>query len=115
MVAMTVKQVMSEIVPHLLKTQQGTTKTVDDKKGKLEEKYFRRIDKFSGEPNQFRTCMFNIKVSLGQVDHRLAEEVNKIFSREDRKRFPMDWDPARDEHIDKAIYDKYHTELYGVL
>eukprot|EP00973_Karenia_brevis_P025759 3554519-Karenia_brevis.AAC.1 len=27
----------------------------------------------------------------------------------------MDWDPARDEQIDKAIYDKYHTELYGVL
>eukprot|EP00973_Karenia_brevis_P057404 7985526-Karenia_brevis.AAC.1 len=74
LVALTVKQVINEIVPHLVKTHQGTTKTVDDKKGKLEEKYFRRIDKFSGEANQFRTWMFNIKVSLGQVDHRLAEE-----------------------------------------
>eukprot|EP00973_Karenia_brevis_P002022 275909-Karenia_brevis.AAC.1 len=61
LVALTVKQVMNEMMPHLLKTQQGTTKTVDDKQGKLEEKYFRRIDKFNGEPNQFRTWMFNIK------------------------------------------------------
>eukprot|EP00973_Karenia_brevis_P062586 8701877-Karenia_brevis.AAC.1 len=85
MVAMTIKQVIGEIVPHLIKTQQGTGKTVDDKKGKLEEKYFRRIDKFNGEVNQFRTWMFKIKVSLGQVDNRLAEEVNKILSREDKK------------------------------
>eukprot|EP00973_Karenia_brevis_P086418 11983067-Karenia_brevis.AAC.1 len=85
MVALTVKQVTNEIVPHLIKSQQGSGKTVDDKKGKLEEKYFRRIDKFSGEVNQFRTWMFNLKVSLGQVDNRLAEEVNKILSREDKK------------------------------
>eukprot|EP00973_Karenia_brevis_P041498 5742039-Karenia_brevis.AAC.1 len=58
-----------------LTVKQEPKKTVDgDKKGKLEEKYFRRIDKFTGEINQFRTWMFNIKVSLGQIDSRLAEE-----------------------------------------
>eukprot|EP00973_Karenia_brevis_P085126 11815619-Karenia_brevis.AAC.1 len=79
---------MEEMLPHLIKSQQGPAKTVDDKKGKLEEKYFRRIDKFNGDPGQFRTWLFNIKVSLGQVDQGLAEEVNKILTREDRKRFP---------------------------
>eukprot|EP00973_Karenia_brevis_P086898 12051862-Karenia_brevis.AAC.1 len=66
---------MSEVIPHLPKSQQETRKTVEgDKKGKPEEKYFRRIDKFTGEANQFRTWMFNLKVSLGQVDSKLAEE-----------------------------------------
>eukprot|EP00973_Karenia_brevis_P006000 816967-Karenia_brevis.AAC.1 len=62
MVSITVKQIMSEIVPHLLKPQQESSKTVDgDKKSKLDEKYFRRVDKISGEPNQFRMWLFNFK------------------------------------------------------
>eukprot|EP00973_Karenia_brevis_P005726 780404-Karenia_brevis.AAC.1 len=61
MVSATVKGLISELLPQLLKSQQETKRTADEKKGKLEEKYFRRIDKFSGEVNQFRTWMFNIK------------------------------------------------------
>eukprot|EP00973_Karenia_brevis_P021366 2936683-Karenia_brevis.AAC.1 len=66
MVSATVKGLMTELLPQLIKSQQGTKGTSDDKKGKLEEKYFRRIEKFNGDPNQFRTWLFNVKVSLGQ-------------------------------------------------
>eukprot|EP00973_Karenia_brevis_P084899 11780882-Karenia_brevis.AAC.1 len=78
MVSITVKQIMGELVPHLVKPQQGSVKTVDgDKKTKLDEKYFRRMDKFNGEPNQFRMWLFNFEVCLGQIDSKFAEEVSQ--------------------------------------
>eukprot|EP00973_Karenia_brevis_P081881 11352945-Karenia_brevis.AAC.1 len=58
---------------------------------------------------------FNLKVSLGQIDSKLAEEVILILSREDTSKFPGDWDPAQDMMVDKETYDNYKTELYGVL
>eukprot|EP00973_Karenia_brevis_P057144 7949515-Karenia_brevis.AAC.1 len=73
------------------------------------------MDKFTGDANQFRMWSFNLKVSIGQIDNQLAEEVSLILSREDKSRFPSDWDPAQDRMVDKIIYDKYRTELYGVL
>eukprot|EP00973_Karenia_brevis_P036581 5043136-Karenia_brevis.AAC.1 len=35
--------------------------------------------------------------------------------REDTSKFPSDWDPANDRSVDRVTYDKYKTELYGVL
>eukprot|EP00973_Karenia_brevis_P046720 6483031-Karenia_brevis.AAC.1 len=35
--------------------------------------------------------------------------------REDTSKFPSDWDPSNDMLVDRVIYDKYKTELYGVL
>eukprot|EP00973_Karenia_brevis_P086082 11937595-Karenia_brevis.AAC.1 len=60
-VSATVKGLLAELLPQLLKPQQGTKGTFEDKKGKLEEKYFRRIEKFNGDPTQFRTWLFNVK------------------------------------------------------
>eukprot|EP00973_Karenia_brevis_P058245 8108499-Karenia_brevis.AAC.1 len=34
--------------------------------------------------------------------------------REDASKFPSDWDPADYMLVDRVIYDKYKTELYGV-
>eukprot|EP00973_Karenia_brevis_P031149 4296937-Karenia_brevis.AAC.1 len=62
MVSITVKQIMGEIVPHLLKPPQESIRTVDgDKRTRLDEKYFGRMDKFTGESNQFRMWSFNFK------------------------------------------------------
>eukprot|EP00973_Karenia_brevis_P063138 8778475-Karenia_brevis.AAC.1 len=44
----------------------------DNKKAKLEERYFRRVDKFDGSPKQLRGWMFNLEVALGQVDKELS-------------------------------------------
>eukprot|EP00973_Karenia_brevis_P094362 12422085-Karenia_brevis.AAC.1 len=73
------------------------------------------MDKYSGDATQFRMWSFNLKVALGQVDSKLAEEVSKILAREDTSKFPIDWDLANDLLLYKVIYDKYKTELYGVL
>eukprot|EP00973_Karenia_brevis_P049953 6935593-Karenia_brevis.AAC.1 len=43
-VSATVKGLIAELLPQLLKSQRETKGTSDDKKGKLEEKYFRRIE-----------------------------------------------------------------------
>eukprot|EP00973_Karenia_brevis_P074421 10339948-Karenia_brevis.AAC.1 len=40
----------------------------DTRSAKLEEKNFRRIDKFDGNSKEFRGWVFNLEVALGQVD-----------------------------------------------
>eukprot|EP00973_Karenia_brevis_P012139 1646954-Karenia_brevis.AAC.1 len=45
---------------------------VDNHRGKLEEKYFRRIDKYDGNTKGFREWILNIEVALGQIDRELA-------------------------------------------
>eukprot|EP00973_Karenia_brevis_P002980 407042-Karenia_brevis.AAC.1 len=43
-VSATVKGLLAELLPQLLKPQQGNKGNTDDKKGRLEEKYFRRVE-----------------------------------------------------------------------
>eukprot|EP00973_Karenia_brevis_P002143 290348-Karenia_brevis.AAC.1 len=40
----------------------------------LDEKYFRRMEKFSGDMGSYRMWMFNITVALGQIDGKLSDE-----------------------------------------
>eukprot|EP00973_Karenia_brevis_P036574 5042304-Karenia_brevis.AAC.1 len=51
---------------------QTTEGRIDNHKDKLEEKYFRRIDKYDGNIKGFRERIFNIEVALGQIDIGLA-------------------------------------------
>eukprot|EP00973_Karenia_brevis_P049525 6870743-Karenia_brevis.AAC.1 len=44
----------------------------------LEEKYFRRMDKFTGDASVYRMWMFNFTVAVGQVDGKLSEEIRKL-------------------------------------
>eukprot|EP00973_Karenia_brevis_P034931 4819670-Karenia_brevis.AAC.1 len=93
----------------------GRKEESDEKKKRvmLDEK--RRMDKFGGEAAQFKRWMFNFGIVLGQVDGELAEEVRKLMSREDTKRFPDEWNPKYDFEVDRVVCNKYKTELYGVL
>eukprot|EP00973_Karenia_brevis_P000829 115163-Karenia_brevis.AAC.1 len=43
----------------------------------LDEKYFRRMDKFVGDAGVYRMWMFNFTVALGQVDGKLSDEIRK--------------------------------------
>eukprot|EP00973_Karenia_brevis_P034363 4740439-Karenia_brevis.AAC.1 len=43
----------------------------------LDEKYFRRMEKFDGEQKAFRNLKFNLEVAIGQVDQGLAKEIKK--------------------------------------
>eukprot|EP00973_Karenia_brevis_P077077 10705374-Karenia_brevis.AAC.1 len=59
--------------------------------------------------------MFNLEVALGQVDKELSYLVRDIIRRDDIQRFPDSWDPKEDHLVDRVLYDKYSSELYGVL
>eukprot|EP00973_Karenia_brevis_P015315 2095297-Karenia_brevis.AAC.1 len=57
----------------------GRKEESDEKKKRvvLDERDFRRMDKFIGEAAQFRMWTFNFGIVLGQVDGELAEEARK--------------------------------------
>eukprot|EP00973_Karenia_brevis_P087656 12157059-Karenia_brevis.AAC.1 len=70
-IARIVSLVVQGFLPQIQRSQYpgGRVETVDEsKQANLDEKYFRRIDKFTREANQFRMWSFNLKVALGQVD-----------------------------------------------
>eukprot|EP00973_Karenia_brevis_P034684 4786396-Karenia_brevis.AAC.1 len=67
----------------------------------LDEKHFRRMDKFGGGETQFGRWIFHVGVALGQVDSNLADEISRLIRRESRRKFPDDWDPKEDMEVDQ--------------
>eukprot|EP00973_Karenia_brevis_P024813 3419481-Karenia_brevis.AAC.1 len=59
--------------------------------------------------------MLNFGVAVGTVDKRLAEEIKNLIRRDDFKKFPEDWEPQADKEVDQDLYQKFSSELYGVL
>eukprot|EP00973_Karenia_brevis_P088596 12285010-Karenia_brevis.AAC.1 len=96
-IAKIVSMVVQGLLPQLQRPQYGSSsrEIVEDKRKVW------RIEKYGGDPAQFRMWVFNLKVAIGQVDSSLAQEVSKILMREDASKFPSDWDPARDTSVDK--------------
>jgi hypothetical protein len=98
--------------------QQGAAEAEPPRKEKedfkrviLDEKYFRRVDKFDGDVTKFRGWMFDLMVAIGQVDNELAKEVKGILARGlDEK-----WNPETDADIQVWTYEKYTAELYGII
>eukprot|EP00973_Karenia_brevis_P095829 12429281-Karenia_brevis.AAC.1 len=80
---------------------------VDTNRAKLDEKYFRRIEKFDGNTKELRGWMFNLEVALGQIDRELQQLVREVIRRDDIQRFPDSWNPKEDHLIDRVVYDKY--------
>ena len=60
---------------------QGSDRPEDWRKVVLDEKYFRRIDKFEGDFGKFRGWLFDLLVAVGQVDDRLGKEIKNIIGR----------------------------------
>ena len=57
----------------------------------LDEKYFRRMEKFDGDVNKFRGWLFDLLVAIGQVDKDLVTILRIIMEDEDiRKKSPED-------------------------
>ena len=77
----------------------------------LDEKHFRRLDKFSGEAALYRGWLFDLVMALNQIDPDLAKEVNKVVSE-------CGSEGEKWEHfgrMDEEIWQKYHSELYAVI
>ena len=81
----------------------------------LEEKYFRRIDKFDGDVKKFPGWRFDVLVAIGQVDKELASELGSLL----KKGLTDKWDPqVEDQYFSEGglrVYQKYKSELFGVL
>ena len=60
-----------------------TDKKESFKKVILDEKYFRRIEKFEGDVSKFRAWMFDMMVTIGQVDMQLATEIRRMLQMDD--------------------------------
>ena len=85
----------------------------------LEEKYFRRIDEFTGDSSVYRRWLFDMQVAISQVDPKLANylrtwiESSKSNRARDKKAKSWAWNPSCGLPWD--IYDKYSAELYTVM
>ena len=77
----------------------------------LQEKCFRRVEKFEGELLKFRGWLFDFLVAISQVGDLLARELNQLLSGGlDEK-----WYPETDTDVCEFKYGKYSFELYGLL
>ena len=77
----------------------------------LEEKYFRRVDKFDGDVVKFRGWLFDVLVAISQVDDSLGSVLKGIIA----KGHDETWDPKTDLTLDQQIHQKFASELYGVI
>ena len=64
------------------KTTGGIGGSFPDKKPwvVLDEKYFRRVDKFTGEASMYRGWLFDLVMTLNQIDTELSDQVNKVVA-----------------------------------
>ena len=83
----------------------------------LDEKYFRRVDKFTGDSAKFRGWYFDLMVNIGQVDRDLSAALEKMVTRwnSGNQKEVAKWDPVLHGEIKDDLYRKYSGELFGVL
>eukprot|EP00973_Karenia_brevis_P016387 2244818-Karenia_brevis.AAC.1 len=70
-IAKIVSMVVQGLLPQLQRPQYESSRreTGEDRRRVcLDEKHFRRMEKYGGDPAQFRMWVFNLKVAIGQVD-----------------------------------------------
>ena len=66
----------------------------------LDEKYFRRVDKFDGDVSRFRGWMFDLMVAIGQVDNKLSDCLMRMLARKQQDKY----NPMTDFELDKELY-----------
>ena len=83
----------------------------DVKRVVLEERYSRRVEKFSGDGNKFRGWIFDIVVAAGSVDSKLAEQIEGLLNTADDEDLgaPDKWNPLGSKGMDEDIYEKYRS------
>ena len=57
---------------------------------RLEEKHFRRVEKFVGDSGKFRGWLFDVLVGVGMVNRDLQEMVKRFMARR-KGNDPMEW------------------------
>ena len=82
---------------------------VDTKKILLDEKYFRRIEKYGGEAGKWQEWLFGVCVAVSTVSPECVREMEEVV-----KRAGLIKDLSALE-IKRDVKDKFGSELYGVL
>jgi len=73
----------------------------------LDERYFRRVDKFDGDIKNYVAWRFDFLVALGQADMKLVDQINHMIRLPGSKKIDKDWDTVRDGQIDREVYQTY--------
>jgi hypothetical protein len=78
----------------------------------LDERYFRRLDKFTGEEGKWQEWFFNLMVTLGNLDIKLVNAF-EAFIRETTG----PWTPGSltETMLPSDVKDKFASELFGLL
>lgn len=75
----------------------------------LEEKYFRRIDKYSGEPGKWQEWLFNVCVAISSVSSECVVAMEEIVKKAGEVK------DVTTIEVNRVIRDKFGSELFGVL
>ena len=77
----------------------------------LEEKYFRRIDKFSGDTTKWQEWLFNVFVAVSGVSAECVLAMEDVVKNASATSNPENLHLL----VQKQTLDKYKSELFGVL
>ena len=77
----------------------------------LEEKYFRRIDKFGGETSDWQEWLFNLCVAVSGVSRDCVRAMETVVQNANVTLKPQTIGTI----LQKDLLDKYSSELFGIL
>ena len=77
----------------------------------LEEKYFRRIEKFGGDPGNWQEWLFGVCVAIGAVASDCVVAMEDVIKNSGTIKNVAELDMV----LDEEMKDKYGSELFGVL
>ena len=82
----------------------------------LDERHFRRVDRYSGDSSKFRGWYFDLLVAIGQIDRDLRNNVETLvrWGNLQGSSSADQWSPDQGG-LDPRVHAKYQGELFGVL
>ena len=82
----------------------------------LDERQFRRVDKFKGDKDKYKSWLYEVQTGVGRVNPELGKELKELLKkyREEELEY-KDFDMENEEDMDPDLYEFYKGQLYGVL
>ena len=82
----------------------------------LDERQFRRVDKYRGEKDKFKGWLYEIFTGIGVLNTKLQREVKELMKtyREEDKSY-REFDMEEEEEVNRERYEYYKGQLYRVL
>jgi hypothetical protein len=59
--------------------------------------------------------LFDFLTAVGKVDRTLGQQLGELLRRQTRGENPESWEPPNEDWFDRARYEEYSGELFGVL